>query len=140
MGRRDGKSATTFWMLDDVKELAKDKARLMGTTLTDLINAAVEYYIQNLEEIDPQAAMKQLGREIKDQPKITQMEREIQELKDQLSKVQQVDNQVDRLRDEIDTLKENMEGEYLQSIVRTHIDSKVGKTLEDLQRILQKLG
>jgi len=127
-------------MLDDVKELAKDKARLMGTTLTDLINAAVEYYIQNLEEIDPQAAMKQLGREIKDQPKITQMEREIQELKDQLSKVQQVDNQVDRLRDEIDTLKENMEGEYLQSIVRTHIDSKVGKTLEDLQRILQKLG
>lgn len=127
-------------MLDDVKDAAKDKARLMGTTLTDLINDAVEYYINNLDDIDPEAARKQLGREIRDQPKINQMEKEIQELKDKLNKMQEVDNEVDGLRNEIDQLKQNMEGEYIQSIVRTHIDAKVGKTLEDLQQILQRLG
>ena len=140
MSRRENRSATTFWMLDDIKDAAKDKARLMGTTLTDLINDAVDYYIKNLEDIDPEAARKQLGREIKDAPKINQMERDIEELKEKMTHLREVDNQIDDLRDEINQVKQNMEGEYLQSIVRTHIDSKVGKTLEDLQQILQRLG
>jgi len=140
MGRRDNRSATTFWFNNETKELAKEQARLLGTTLTDLINDAVTYYLNNIEEIDPTAAMKQIGREIKDAPRINQMEKEIQELKDRLSKMSQVDGRLTSMKDELETLKENMEGEYLQSIVRTHIDSKVGGTLEELQRILQKLG
>lgn len=140
MGRRENKSATTFWMLDEVKKEAKDKARLMGTTLTDLINNAVAYYIENLEDIDPQAAIKQIGREIKDAPKINQMEKDIKDLQDKFNKISKIDDKINSISDELEALRENMEGEYLQSKIRTHIDAKVGTTLEDLQRILQKLG
>ena len=127
-------------MSDEIKDVAKEKARKLGTTLTDLINDAVEYYIENIEQIDREAGMKLVSSEIKETPKINQLEKEIQDLKEQIQKMKQVDNHIDSLREEVETMKEHMEGEYLQSIVRTHIDSKVGKTLEDLQKILQRLG
>ncbi|MHA2503715.1 MAG: hypothetical protein ACXAE3_12690 [Candidatus Kariarchaeaceae archaeon] len=140
MGKRDNRSPTTFWFLDSLKGQAKEQSRLLGLTLTDLINAAVAHYLENIEDINPEAAMKQIGREIKDAPRLNQMEKEIDDMRDRMVKISQLESQMSALVSDLETLKENIEGEYLQSIVRTHIDSKVGGTLTELQRILQKLG
>ena len=130
MGKRDNRSPTTFWFLDSIKANAKEQSRLLGMTLTDLINAAVAHYLENIEDINPEAAMKQIGREIKDAPRLNQMEKDIEDMRDRVTKISLLETQLNTLVSELETLKENIEGEYLQSIVRTHIDSKVGGTLE----------
>ncbi len=42
---RSNKSATTFWMDNDLKKKAQEKARFLGMTLTDIINRSVEIYL-----------------------------------------------------------------------------------------------
>lgn len=139
MSSREGRTATTFWMEESIKEEVKRKARELGTTMTDLINHAVDYYISNLTDIDHEAAMKELGKEIKDAPKITQLENELGEIKAKIQSIDKVEDQLHELQEEVTRLKDQMEGEYLRSMVRTHIDAKVGSSMEKLEQIVSKL-
>ena len=66
---RDKRTATTFWMDKGLKVEAQDLAGLSGITLTDLINRAVQIYIEEGfrgdQELGQKIAAAEIARDIK---------------------------------------------------------------------------
>ena len=70
---RTNKSATTFWMLNDLKEQAQSKAAFIGITMTELINRAVSIYLTEGHKLDDEfgqkLSMAELVQDIKESKK-----------------------------------------------------------------------
>lgn len=128
---RENRSATTFWMDDEVKNVAKQRARDLKITLTDLINKAVAYYIQNISDIEKEygqrMAMAEITKDFKESQRINTME-----------------NNINNVRNKIDELEKKFEqmemGENLQQTIRAHISARVDPLLERLGELLESLS
>ncbi len=135
--RRKDRVATTFWFDKKLKERLQQTASSMGSTLTDLINRAVEIYLDRGYVHDDEMSQKMAISEITSElHSSTQFTDKINELDD---KIRGLSARVQALEEERQK-EERITPETVQNQISIHFESKVQPLLGRLSQLIQRLG
>ena len=132
---RDNRSATTFWMDKSLKKEAQDKIRQIdGVTLTDLLNHAVRFYLdegyKQGDELSRKLVQSDLAQEFKGTGKFESLLTETnQTVKGLQARLSELENEINEIKS----------GNVLQALIRTQFQNDIGPVIERLSEIIQSL-
>ena len=140
---RQGRSATTFWMNKDLKELAQLRAGSINVTLTELINHAMNFYLREGHKLDVDRSIdgdeaRSMGEKLAMAELAQDLDiRETGKFEMQLAEISQVQKGLQARVSELEkNLEEIRSGEHLQQNIRAHISAKVDPLIERLGELL----
>lgn len=135
--RRKDRVATTFWFDKKLKERLQQTASRMGSTTTDLINRAVEIYLDRGYVHDDEMSQKLA---------ISEITSELNSSSQFADKINELDNKIKGLSARIQALEEERQKEEritpetIQNQISIHFESKVQPLLGRLSQLIQRLG
>lgn len=132
---RENRSATTFWMENNLKNRAQEQAGLIDMTLTDFINRAVDFYLKEGHKLDQEFGKKfavaEVAKGIRESGKYDEKLAEMDtKMKGMEARVAELETKVDKV----------LTGQELQQMIQAHISAKVDPLLERLGELLATLG
>lgn len=138
---RKNKSATTFWMDNDLKKKAQDRAGILGMTLTDLINRSVEIYlIKGADLEDDEEWQKKLAA--------ANISSSIKESGLSFEKIDKIDDDVESVKAKVKVLEDRW-GEYeretgtievkIKNEVQNEIERKITPIIDRVSMLLEQI-
>jgi hypothetical protein len=134
---RDNRKPFTFWFDKQLKDKLKHRAAQMGTTTTELLNRAVQIYIEKgYVQDDENSAKFGMNLDIAQElGQTSHFESKFSELASQLKGLQaRLENVEGHLDD-----SGQMNQEYIQNQIKIHVQSKVEPIMTALSETISKL-